>query len=337
VSQLEVAGPGQGTGNWVVLVTGGYDPRFDSPVATGSSSGTALHVLDAATGRSLWSAGGADSDLALPGIAGTPSAPRALDLDGDGELDRAYLLDVAGSLWRIDFTSGRAASELATASRLARLGTGGHRFHATPDASIVRIGDQTRIAVAFGSGNSPRPRATGGVDRLYVIFDGLEPAAIPELSEEDLYDATGAEDAMPADAPGWFVRLDGHGAGEKVIGPAVTFDHALRFQTYQPLPADESAPCGPPRSVSRRYALDVRTALPLAWAVESAEDDAGESFDSGLPVDLRFGFPAQWDDACEGCRPRPFGIVGGETFDPGYAGDPVRTSWRKLTPPPASP
>jgi hypothetical protein len=30
------------------------------------------------------------------------------------------------------------------------------------------------------------------------------------------------------------------------------------------------------------------------------------------------------------------GILGGETFDTGYAGDPVRTSWRKLLPPPDS-
>ena len=58
---------------------------------------------------------------------------------------------------------------------------------------------------------------------------------------------------------------------------------------------------------------------------------------SGLPPGLRFGFPGRWDEACAGCNPRPFGILGGETFDTGYAGDPVRTSWRKLVPPPASP
>jgi len=58
---------------------------------------------------------------------------------------------------------------------------------------------------------------------------------------------------------------------------------------------------------------------------------------SGLPTGTRFAFPGRWADACEGCRPRPFGIIGGETFDPGYAGDPVRTSWRKLPPPPVSP
>ena len=170
-----------------------------------------------------------------------------------------------------------------------------------------------------------------------MIFDPEAAGSPREISEADLYDATDAADAMPPDASGWFVRLDAHGPGEKVVGSTVTFDHVLRFQTYQPLAIDEAAPCGPPRSVSRRYALDVRTALPHATAVES-EDEAPEEIPaSGIPVGARFGFPGRWQEPCEGCRPRPFGIIGGETFDPGYAGDPVRTSWRKLTPPPVSP
>jgi hypothetical protein len=77
--------------------------------------------------------------------------------------------------------------------------------------------------------------------------------------------------------------------------------------------------------------------MPRASAVESEADEPDEVAASGLPPALRFGFPGRWDAPCDGCRPRPFGIVGGQTFDPGYAGDPVRTSWRKLAPPPVSP
>ena len=117
----------------------------------------------------------------------------------------------------------------------------------------------------------------------------------------------------------------------------MTFDYVLRFQTYEPLSPDAAAPCGPPRAAVRRYALDLRTALPRNTAAESEEDDPEEVTASGLPPQLRFGFDARWQEPCAGCRPRPFGIAGGETFDPGYAGDPVRTSWRKLAPLPASP
>ena len=172
---------------------------------------------------------------------------------------------------------------------------------------------------------------------MYVVFDRALPGIARELTDADLYDASAAKDAMPRTRPAGTSGSILHGAGEKVAGPTVTFDHALRFTTYQPLPADEAAPCGPPRSVARMYALDVRTALPRATAVESEDDEPEEIPASGLPTGARFAFPGRWADTCEGCRPRPFGIIGGETFDPGYAGDPVRTSWRKLTPPPVSP
>ena len=321
VTRLAIEGSGQSTGDWVALL------------ATGNS----LHVADARTGEILWSAGANGPEFAIAEFASLSSAPRALDLDGDGYLDRSYVLDVTGGLWRFQFRSGRSGSELATALRIARLGTGVHQFHASPDVSIARIGNESRISIAAGSGQISRPRDATIEERMYVIFDSEGTGDPREISEADLHDATDAADAMPPDAAGWFVRLDAHGPGEKVVGSAVTFDHALRFQTYQPVAMDEAAPCGPPQSISRMYALDIRTALPHATAVESEDEEPEEIPASGLPVGARFGFPGRWQEPCEGCRPRPFGIIGGETFDPGYAGDPVRTSWRKLTPPPVSP
>jgi type IV pilus assembly protein PilY1 len=335
VTRLVVAGSGQTSGDWVVLIAGGYDRRFDSRAATGAGAGNRLLVLDAVTGRSLWSGGdNAEDGLRMPGLASLPSAPRALDLDGNGYLDRAYLVDVTGKLWRLNFASGRSAAELAEARLIARLGTGTQRFHATPDVSVARVGDGIRIAIAVGSGWLARPRDTTVGDRIYTIFD-RDAAGV--LAEADLHDGTEAGSAMPATASGWFVRLEAHGPGEKIIGPSVTFDHALRFQTYQPVGNDDSEPCGPPHALLRMYALDVRSGLPHATAVESEEDDAEEIAGSGLPVGLSFGFPDRWEETCPGCRPRPFGVIAGETFDTGYAGDPVKTSWRKLAPPPASP
>jgi hypothetical protein len=220
--------------------------------------------------------------------------------------------------------------------KLARLGTGGQRFQFAPDVSIARIAGRDRLAIAAGSGWVTRPRDTTVEDRLYVVFDDSTAADVRELADADLFDATDAASALPPDAPGWLFRLAAHGAGEKVAGQTVTFDSVLRFQTYQPLPLDASAPCGPPRAVSRRYSIEVATALPFETAEASEEDEPEEIDVAGLPPGLRFGFPGRWDSACEGCRPRPFGILGGETFDTGYGGDPVRTSWRKLVPP-ASP
>ena len=196
---------------------------------------------------------------------------------------------------------------------------------------------RSRLAIAMGSGSLMRPRDAAVEDALFVVYDEIAGSPVRDLEVADLVDATHVPDGLPPDAPGWIFRLDAHGAGEKVAGPTVTFDHVLRFQTYQPLPDDPAAPCGPPRSVSRHHALDIRTARPYATAVESEDEEPEEIVASGLPPGLRFGFPGRWDEACEGCKPRPFGILGGETFDTGYSGDPVRTSWRKLVLPPDSP
>jgi type IV pilus assembly protein PilY1 len=336
ITRLSISGSGQSADEWVVFLAGGYDWRFDARGVSDTGVGNRLLLADAVTGRILWSAGPGDGDLAVPGLASLAGAPRALDMSGDGELDRAYALDVSGGLWRFDFAPGRTAGELATARRIARLGTSAHRFQSAPDVSIVRFAGRDRLAVAAGSGWVTRPRDATVEDRLYVVFDDAPAAEARELADGDLFDATEATSALPPDAPGWYFRLAAHGAGEKVAGPAVTFDGVLRFQTYQPLPLDASAPCGPPRAVSRRYSIEVATALPFETAEESEEDEPEEIEVAGLPPGLRFGFPGRWDETCEGCKPRPFGILSGETFDAGYGGDPVRTSWRKLVPP-ASP
>jgi type IV pilus assembly protein PilY1 len=315
IARLAVGGAGQSAGDWVVML----------------AAGTRLQVLDAPTGRSLWSAAATEADLQVPGLTNwMVSAPRALDLDGEGRVDVAYLLDQAGGLWRFDFRQDATPPELAVARRIARLGTGDQRFLSSPDVSVAKLGRRGEIAIAAGSGRTDRPRDTGVIDRVYVLFDRGQS---DELLGPDLHDATDRGSAMPATAPGWYLRLDAHGSGEKVIGPSVTFDHVLRFQTYQPLPPQEDAPCGPPRATQRIYARDIRTGLP-ANAVDRPDDEEESEIEApGLPADIRFVFPAPAATPCPGCRPRAFGLAGARTFDAGYAGDPVRTSWRKLPPP----
>ena len=92
VTRLSIDGSGQSTGDWVILL----------------AAGNSLHVADALTGEILWSAGANGPELAIAGFASLPSAPRVLDLDGDGYVDRSYLLDVTGGLWRFNFTSGQS-------------------------------------------------------------------------------------------------------------------------------------------------------------------------------------------------------------------------------------
>jgi type IV pilus assembly protein PilY1 len=253
VTRLEIADSGQSAGHWIVLLAGGE---------------SVLRIVDADTGRLLWSAGSETvADLRVPGLdTSLPSAPRALDLDGDGRLDRAYLIDLHGGLWRLDFANGNDAGQLAQARLIARLGEGGQRYYSTPDVSIVRLAGRDHLAIAVASGWYARPLDTTISDRVYLIFDRGTPAATDIITEADLHDASDRLASMPAAARGWFLRLESHGVGEKAVGPAITFNRVLRFQTYQPLPVAIDAPCGPSPAIQRSYALDIRSGLADASA-----------------------------------------------------------------------
>ena len=333
VSRLVIAGRAQQPGNWVVVLAGGYDRAHDHASAGSSTTGASVSLFDAADGRLLWRAARdatPSPDLRLPGLsASVASAPRVLDLDGDGYADRLYFIDVAGGLWRLDLRNGAGPSVLAGARQIAQLGGQARRFYATPDVSLIRRAAGAEFAVSTGSGWLARPRDTAVADRIYSIRD-RNSSNTTVLSEADLYDATDAGASMPDAAPGWFVRLDGHGTGEKVVGSPVTFDHQLRFATYQPAAAPLSAACGPPQAVRRLHALDVRTGLPATRVQPPDGSSELEISGSGLPAALRFAFPAAWESDCGSCRALPFGIAGAEIFDAGFSNDPVRTSWRKL-------
>lgn len=335
----------------VVILAGGHDPAQFAWPRPQDQRGVRLLILDAETGEVLWQAAGPqadDADLILQELtASLPSAPRVLDADGDGFADTLYLLGIAGHLWRIGFAPGAEPSGLATARLLGQFGEPDRadgpprRFYSTPDVSYDAGGQGARFIVSFGSGWLARPRDAATEDRFYAVFDVPTEAAragAPEpgatLGDEDLFDVTPSPYTAPPDARGWLLRLASHGRGEKTAGSSLTFDHRLRFITYQPLAAEPQQPCGPPASRSRLYTLDVRSGRPLNWIGDQpvpAEDLPVQ----GWPPGLRVVFPSRsLSAACgpPGCNTSPIGLIGGRSLDLDFRNDPVKTTWRRLQP-----
>ena len=322
----------------VAVLAGGFDPAEDAAVAPARSLGAAVAIIDLDSGRLLWRAGaaGPDTDLAVPALqrsAATP--PRVLDADGDGLDDRLYLLDIAGVLLRVDFPRGEISAD-ASATLLARLGSdppaGPRRFLATLDVVPIERDGARQLAIAAGSGWLSRPREPDVDDAFFVVFDDLAgPGRSPALEEADLADVTAPPHEAPPGTPGWMLRLAGHGSGEKTAGASFTFDHRLRFATYQPRPPADDAPCGPPAGVSRVYTLDVRSGRPLNWIGDQPVPDE-PIVAAGLPPGLDVAFPAAPDGTCGsgGCARHPFALAGGNSIPLGFSNDPVRTSWRQL-------
>jgi len=190
----------------VIIVGGGYDTRKDDDQVLGSgdpddTEGNALFVIDAITGNLIWKAVKGDSignvsesKYTHTGLRDSiPSDIRPADVDGDGIVDRAYVADTGGVVWRADFagTSGDwTITPILSAGRHAGAACN-NDGDSTPDQcpdrrffhapGLVRVNDNessldSYIGVNIGSGTRPDPRqihfdeSTDPATQLYDQF-----------------------------------------------------------------------------------------------------------------------------------------------------------------------
>ena len=176
----------------VLVFSGGYDAYYDTASnapktsATGNTLlGRAVYIVDALTGAKLWSAGPAGStdnhNLQLPIHNSVPGDPAVLDVDGDGDLDMLYFVDISGAVFRVDFDHNKAFSAMSTGGQVADLGETSvfRRFYNGPDVALfAERRDPPYLTVGIGSGYRANPtdelkNATNqpARNRFYVLED----------------------------------------------------------------------------------------------------------------------------------------------------------------------
>lgn len=270
----------------VLIFAGGYDTNqddVDTRNATPQDTmGRAVYIVDAATGDLLWWAGPTDSgaNLELAELNySIPSAPKVLDLTGDGWINQIYVGDTGGQIFRFDITNGEQADDLATGGVIADFGaeddvTANRRFYHAPDLFGMKVGGQRYLGLVIGSGYQAHPLNDVIEDRIYMIrmadvttppLNADEEVEYTTLTEADLYDVTdnliqqGTEDEKAAatealsTSDGWFIRLEND--GEKVLSTSQTINNEVFITTYEPTPSTN--PCTPAAGTSRLYHLSV--------------------------------------------------------------------------------
>lgn len=325
----------------VIIFSGGYDPAVDGqlggPVAA-NSQGRALYVADASTGALLWWAGYDDTsrsvhpNLSVPAMTySVPATPLAMDLDNDGLVDRIYIADTGGQIFRFilgkdstDTGTGKDVPSLSNTSvqRIAALSgtttSSAHRFYSTPDVALINSAGSPRyLAIAIGSGFREHPLTDENEDRIYVLKDpDITNGAASTLfinGDTDLYDATAndlgsmnsttkttAATAL-ATKKGFYIRLvEGTSTlkGEKVIAPATIFNNQVLVATFQPT-ADTTSSCLAAKSTSRLYQFNVTDGTPVmdydnptAGYTLTREDRAKKLVQRGLPPEPTILFPS---------------------------------------------
>jgi type IV pilus assembly protein PilY1 len=212
----------------VLILGGGYDPNQDNGIPTGTDAmGNAIYIVDPFTGsRIWWASNDTSANLVLSGMQySIPSEITATDTNGDKSVDRLYVGDTGGELWRIDLGAqvGAASNDGSSGYMFADVGCTGstrtscsattdqnrRKFFYPPDVAQVKDTNfstsENYDLVTIGSGDreDPLDLLTSNLspvqeavhNRLYAFRDYNyktgAPASIPAaLTDADLYDAT---------------------------------------------------------------------------------------------------------------------------------------------------
>jgi type IV pilus assembly protein PilY1 len=259
----------------VLIMGGGYDNVAEDAATPGTTTiGRGVYIINMRTGARLaW----------LPTEYSVPADVTVLDSDGDGFVDRVYVVDARAQLYRVDIEGAAGAVREPTdwvITKIAALndGTGGtngsRKVFFAPDVILTR----NYSVLLLGTGDREKPLTTATNDRFFVIKDSKvdkgEPTSVTLITEATLAEINSANTAG-RDPEGCSYALATN--GEKVINQPITFGGVTYFSTNRPLPPG-SGSCA--RAQNRAYQM------PLLCRNPSARNLIGD----GLPPSPVVGY-----------------------------------------------
>jgi type IV pilus assembly protein PilY1 len=340
ITRVSIKDGKQNSQKLALVLSGGYDAAEDNTNYQASDGvGNHLYLVDALTGSLLWAAGptsGTGINLAVSRMTHSiPSAPAVLDTDADGYADRIYVGDMAGQVWRFDIWKDQLPDDLVTGGVIASLGAkdestrtaaNTRRFYSPPDvAAVSKPGIQTYLNIGIGSGYRGHPLQTSNEDRFYAIRDYLP---FTKMTKDDyekfsiIIDKEAATSlspvsrmiditttpvpTVPPGTVGWQLKLNQHGAGEKVLASSRTFDGMVIFPSYEPnTGVGVDKPCaGVGTGTNRVYVISLYDGAPIV--VRNKEtgptiaDRSSDLSQGGIAPEAVFLFPGPGDDGTGG-------------------------------------
>jgi hypothetical protein len=252
----------------VIFVGAGYDTRNDSiPVPGPDIQGRGVYVIDVLTGNQVWKYTHAENSEMTYCI---PSDITRVDTNGDGYIDRFYVGDLGGRIWRFDIKNPNPAGWSAK-----RIFQADGKIFYPPDVTLekdsdVVLGDNTRNyeMLFFGTGDREDPKNMTSVSKLYAIKDKnpasmLTEASLVDVTQDHLQDADTSEEERKTlldelkTASGWYISLAEH-AGEKCLAEAVVFAGSVYYTTFTPVLGDVSDVCFVGEGTARVYILNFK-------------------------------------------------------------------------------
>lgn len=236
----------------VLVFGGGYDADAEDTATPGATTmGHRVYVLDALSGDRLKTFSTSRS---------VPADVTLVDSDFDGYIDRAYAVDLAGKVYRLDFESltGNEPSDwsIHTVADLSGGTSTGRKFFYAPDAVVTR----SFTALMVGSGDREKPLMAVNRDHFFQVFDTKVTKGAPTDYVPTVWgDLRVAGEESTITGRGCYVPLR---AGEKVVNAAASIAGATYFGTNQPTSATASLSCTADLGVARSYAMPLFCVTP---------------------------------------------------------------------------
>lgn len=268
---------------WVAFMGGGYDENQDNdPVTLPDSKGRGIYVVDVLTGSLVWRYSNAEDGSMTYSI---PSDIAKIDTDGDGFIDRLYVGDMGGRMWRFDTSNSNPLNWTGKILFRSNTATGDARKNFYPPDVTLEKDTVYYEMLFFGTGDREHPKDSTVVNRLYAVKD-KNPTT--PLTESDLVDVTldllqdsgtsqTEKDSILTQLrskSGWVIKLDLN-AGEKVLAPPVVFYKTAYFTTFAPTFGSETDPCFVGEGKARLYILNYATGN-AAFNLDLTNDIGGE-------------------------------------------------------------
>ncbi|PYN38849.1 MAG: hypothetical protein DME01_00345 [Candidatus Rokuibacteriota bacterium] len=218
-----------GNDTFVAFFGGGYDSAINN------AHGKAFFAVDLSNGTKLWEYynNGSGGDRQYMNFSLTENST-AVDLNNDGYVDRVYIGDVGGQLWKFDVsasaTSSWAGKRLFTANSSQTNPPAAGEFYpaqAFYGAPALAYDSSMNLWVFLGTGDRNHPNSTAS-NRFYGIKENTDMSNGAALSESNLVDVTSTNGTPTG---GWFFTL---GTNEKVLDPANVFNMDVLFSGFTP-------------------------------------------------------------------------------------------------------
>jgi Tfp pilus tip-associated adhesin PilY1 len=271
----------------VAFIGGGYDATHEDTTPAGTdTSGRAIYIVDVANGNQIWKYSHSnDANMAYC----IPSDITAIDLYGDGLIEKLYVGDVEGQIWRFDLCSSTTGKCIPNVNSTAnwsgkRVFTGGGKIFYPPDVTFeANTGAGTYNMLFFGTGDREKPNNTAantptGFDTLYAVKDYDTFAGtiteitghLVDVTSDVLQSSTATQQQKQTvlnalkSGSGWLIRLnestgESPNPGEKCDGAAVVLGGAVYYTTFTPTPVNTQSVCTIGTGQGNLYILQYQT------------------------------------------------------------------------------